>query len=206
DHNTGDISHLVVKEEHGRRGLVPVNMVRPVIENDRDLQTELSREDMDHLPAFDDRMLRHDQEWKHYMQLHRQTLKDRNKKAQEEYERGWEDNPVEHRTDDVAHLITPIDVEPEPSNVTLIDRGRRRDDYVPDLTPQRLAPIFTNTEETPDKLNMVPNAGQSRGPAAEYQTAGLGVKWNGYQEMVRRELPRLRGACETCERERRRVA
>jgi hypothetical protein len=208
DHQTGDITHLVAKEEHGRCVLVPVSMVRPAIANDRDLQCDLSREDMDRLPAFDDKMLKHDEEWKHYMQLHRQVLKDRNKAAEREYDREWTDDPVEHKTDDVAHLITPVDVEPT-SNVTPIDRGRRRrneDDYVPDLTPQRLAPVFTNTAQTPDKLNMVPHAEHSRGPAAEYQTAGLGVKWNGYQEMIRRELPTLRGACETCESDERKIA
>jgi hypothetical protein len=53
---------------------------------------------------------------------------------------------------------------------------------------------------------MVPNVGHASGPAAGYVSAGLGPKWNGYQEMVRRELPRLRGVCESCERDKKRVA
>ena len=77
---------------------------------------------------------------------------------------------------------------------------------MPDLTPRRLAPVFTNTAETPDKLNMVPNAGHSRGPAADYISAGLGPKWNGYQEMIRRDLPRLRGTCESCARDKKKIA
>ena len=205
DHQTGEITQLVAKEEHGRRVLVPVSMVRPAIENDDDLQCDLSREEMDRLPAFDEKILKHDAEYKHYMDLHRQMLKERTKAAEREYKQQWNDDPTEHRTDDVAHTITPIEVEPE-SSASSTGARRADDDYVPDLTPQRLAPVFTNTAQTPDKLNMVPNAEHSRGPAAEYVTAGLGPKWNGYQERIRRELPKLRGTCETCEADSKKAA
>jgi len=204
DHATGTIEYLVADEGHGRRVLVPVNEVRMAITGDRDFDSNLTKSDIDHLPAFDEKMLRHDEQWKHYMQLHREAIEERDIAALREYRHDWDDDPVEHMTDDLAHNVTPREV-PSPWNVTPIDRGRR-DDYVPDLTPQRLAPVFTNTENTSDKLNMVPNVGHARGPAADYVTAGLGPKWNGYQEMIRRDLPRLRGTCEACERERKRVA
>lgn len=203
DHDTGTIRYLVADEGHDRRVLVPISEVRTAITDARDFDSDLTKNDMDRLPAFDDKMLKNDTEWNNYKKLHEQALKDREKAAVREYKRDWTDDPVEHMTEDVAHTITPIEVAP--SNVTPIDRGRK-DDYVPDLTPQRLAPIFTNTAQTSDKLNMVPNAGHSRGPAAEYVTAGLGPKWNGYQERIRRDLPRLRGTCETCERDNKKVA
>jgi hypothetical protein len=203
EHGSGNIEYLVAKEVHGRRILVPVDLVRPSISDDRDLDSGLSREDIDHLPAFQPDMLKHDKEWKNYLQLHRQTLEERNKTAQREYKKEWTDDPVEHRSDDVAHTITPVESS---SNVTPINRGRGESDYVPDLTPQRLAPIFTNTAQTSDKLNMVPQAEHSRCPAADYQTAGWGVKWNGYQDRIRRDLPKLRGSCETCRRDEKRVA
>jgi hypothetical protein len=203
NHATGDIEYLVANEGHGRRVLVPTSAIRPAVASDRDFDTDLTKANLDRLPAFDEKSLTHDKEWKHYMQLHREAMDLREKAAEREYKKNWEDDPVEHRTENVAHTITPLEV-PVRSNVTRIDR--RRDDYVPDLTPNRLAPVFTNTENTPDKLNMVPNVGHATGPAAGYITAGLGPKWNGYQEMLRRDLPRLRGVCETCERDRKKVA
>ncbi len=193
EHGSGDIEYLVVNDGHSRRVLVPVDRVRTSIVNDRDLDSDLTREDLAHLPVFQDDMLKHDKEWKYYLQLHENALKDRDEVARQAYKRNWTDNPVEHRTDDVAHTITPVEVVPDTAT-----SSERRDDYIPDLTPNRIAPIFTNTAQTPDKLNMVPNAMHSRGPAAEYQTAGLGPKWNGYQERVRRDLPKLRGACDSC--------
>jgi sporulation protein YlmC with PRC-barrel domain len=197
EHGSGNIEYLVAKQDHGRRVLIPVEDVRTSIVSDRDLDSDLTAEDLAALPAFEDNMLQHDDTWKRHLDQHRHALQDRNKAAGREYKREWTDDPVEHRTGDVAHTITPIEVEG--SGGTLGgNTTRAEDDYVPDLTPQRLAPIFTNTAQTPDKLNMVPNAGLSRGPAADYQTAGLGVKWNGYQERIRRDLPKLRTACETC--------
>ena len=206
EHGTGDIEYLVADEGYGRRVLVPVNAVRTAITDDRDFDSDLTKADIDHLPAFDDKVLKHDDEWQHYMQLNRQAMEEREKAARREYKENWTDDPVEHMTENVAHTITPI--EPvAPSKVTPIDRGRRKEsDYVPDLTPHRLAPVFTSTENTADKLTMVPDVGHATGPAAGYVTAGLGPKWNGYQEMLRRDLPRLRGVCESCEKDGKKVA
>ena len=195
EHGTGDIEYLVAKGDD-RRGLVPVSEVRPAMASDRDLDSDLTRSDFARMPAFDDKMLKHDDEWNKYMKLHRESWENREKAAEREYKKEFKEDPVAHQMENAAHTITPVEVPP--ARVTSIDEGRRDDDYVPDLTPQRLAPVFTNTAQTPDKLNMVPNAGHSRGPAADYVSAGLGPKWNGYQEMVRRDLPRLRGTCETC--------
>jgi len=163
---------------------------------------------MDRMPAFDEKILQHDKEWKTYIELHRESMQEREKAAEREYKHDWEDDPVAHMESNVAHTITPVEVPAAPaSKVTPIDRDRRaKDDYVPDLTPHRLAPVFTNTENTSDKLNMVPDVGHARGPAAGYVTAGLGPKWNGYQEMIRRDLPRLRGVCETCRKDEERAA
>ena len=200
DHRSGDIEYLVANEGHRRRVLVPVTNVRTAITSDRDFDSDLTHDDIDHLPAFQDAMLKHDDNWSNYLRLHHDAMKRDEKEAHREYKEEFKDSPVEHQKGDVAHLITPVEVPAAPdANVTPIDRGRQaEDDYVPDVTPERLAPVFTNTAQTPDKLNMVPHAGHSRGPASEYITAGLGPKWNGYQERLRRDLPRLRGTCETC--------
>lgn len=207
DHGTGDIEYLVAKGED-RRVLVPVGDVRPAMGSDRDLDSDLTRSDFARMPAFDDKVLKHDEEWNRYMKLHRESLENREKAAEREYKRSFKDDPVEHQAENVAHTITPVEVLAAPSaadtgsnpRVNSINEGRE-DDYVPDVTPKRLAPIFTSTAQTPDKLNMVPQVGHSRGPAADYISAGLGPKWNGYQEMVRRDLPRLRGTCESCHRD-----
>jgi hypothetical protein len=207
DHGTGEIEYLVANEGHDRRILVPVTDVRTAITSDRDFDSDLTHDDIDHLPAFREDMLAHDDTWNNYLRLHRDAMKRDEKEARREYKQEFADDPVEHQKGDVAHLITPVEVPPAPgAKVTSIDSARREDDYIPDVTPQRLAPVFTNAAQTSDKLNMVPHAAHSRGPASEYITAGLGPKWEGYQERLRRDLPRLRGVCETCRRDEEKVA
>jgi PRC-barrel domain len=206
EHGSGNIEYLVANEGHGRRVLVPVNNVRTAITSDRDFDSDLTRADIDRLPAFDDHMLKHDAEWQNYTRLHRESLEKREEAAEREYKEGWKDDPVEHQVEDVAHLITPVEVPPARGSNIAANAQRVEDDYVPDLTPQRLAPVFTSTAQTSDKLNMVPQAEHSRGPAAEYVTAGLGPKWNGYQERIRRELPRLRSVCQTCQSDEKKIA
>lgn len=125
-------------------------------------------------------------------------LKERAKTARQEYKRNWRDDPVQHMDDDVAHNVTPIEAgQASGSNVKTVDR-QRSDDYVPDVWPERLAPVFTATEQTSDKLSMVPQGASSRTPAAEYITAGFGPQWKDFAERLQRDLPRIRGGCPRC--------
>jgi len=186
EHGSGKIKYLVANEGHGRRVLVPVDHVRASIVNDRDFDSDFTIEDIDHLPVFDDEMLRHTNQWKNYVQLHREALKERNQAAAREYAEGLADGPTVRTSSNAK--VTPID-------------RRRRSDYVPDVTPQRMASVLTNTAQTPDKLYMVPIAGHSRGPAAEHRTADLGVRFSRYQERIRRDLSRMQEGCEECRRD-----
>jgi len=121
EHGSGNIEYLVANEGHGRRVLVPVTAVRSAIASDRDFDSDFTKSDMDRLPAFDEKMLHHDAEWKHYMQLHREAVEEREKRAQREFKEGWSDGPVEHMSENSAHMITPVESAPA-SNVTPIDR------------------------------------------------------------------------------------
>jgi hypothetical protein len=206
NHENGDIQYLVADCGHDRRVLVPVDRVFRSVTDEKSFSSGLTSEDLDHLPAFNDHMLAENQ-WKDYEQLYRSAMEDRDR-LKVRYERQWTEDPVQHREGAPAHSITPTPA-PAPArrnNVTPIDRGRRRNDYTPDVTPQRIAPVFGATRNASEKLAMVPLAGSSRGPAAEYVAAGLGPKWNGFQERVRRDLHRIRQSCDVCGSKKRRIA
>jgi hypothetical protein len=204
DHATGEIRYLVAEYGHDRRVLAPLNHIFRAVTDEDSFSSDLTLEDLDLLPAFDQKLLAHDREWRDYEKLHRSALKQRNKEAQEEYKRHWSDDPVQHMDDDVAHNITPVETETA-SNVTPIDR-ERRDDYVPDVWPERLAPVFGQAEQSSEKLHMVPQRSGSHGPAAEYGTAGLGPKWNGFAARIQRDLPDIRGRCKRCDEQDARAA
>jgi len=196
EHGTGEIRYMVVEYGSDRRVLVPLDRVFRAVTDEDSFSSDLTCDDLDHLPAFDDKVLHNDRQWRDYEQLHQMSVRDR-KQAEEQYEREWSEDPVQHNEEAPAHSITPAP-EADSSNVTSIDRGRR-DDYMPDVWPERLAPVFGSTSNDSDKLNMVPQAEGSRGPAAEYVTAGLGPKWNGFSERIKNDLHNIRGRCERCE-------
>lgn len=196
EHGTGEIQYMVVEYGTDRRVLVPLDRVFRTVTDEDSFSSELSCDDLDRLPAFDDKVLQNDRQWRDYEQLHKSSMRER-KQRKERYERQWTEDPVQHREGAPAHSITPVP-EPGSDNVTSIGRGRR-DDYTPDVWPERLAPVFGSTSNDSEKLEMVPQAEGSRGPAAEYVTAGLGPKWNGFSERIKRDLHNIRGRCERCD-------
>jgi hypothetical protein len=197
EHRTGDIRYLVVDNGHHRRVLIPVDRVFRTAADEDSFSSEFTSDDLDHLPAFDEKILHNDRQWKDYEKLHESTMKDRNE-VEQRYERQWTEDPVQHREGAPAHDITPVPQRTENGNVTSIDSGRRSH-YVPDLTPQRIARVFTGTANDSSKINMVPQADESRMPAADYMAAGLGAKWNGFTERVKRDLHHIRGKCDRCD-------
>jgi len=198
DHSTGDIRYLAAKYE-SRRVLVPLNRVfRSAVDEDS-FSSDMTKADLDRLPEFNDKSVSSRDEWRDYEKRHRDIMAS-DKRWEKDYKENWEESPVLHAKDDVAHSITPAEV---PAAGAAPARASDSGDYVPDLTPQRIAPVFGSAENTPDKLNMVPQAGNSRGPAAEYVSAGLGPKWNGFAERVRRDLHQLRGSCSHCKEDER---
>jgi len=203
DHATGDIRYFVVAYGHERRVLVPLDHVFRTVVDEDSFSTDLTSDDLEHLPAFDAQVLENDRQWRNYEKLHRSSMKDRiaaRQQVEKEYQAHWTEDPVQHREGAPAHDITPAPRPPERSKVTPIDRGRRHErDYVPDVTPHRLAPVFGDTRNSSEKLGMVPQAGSSSGPASEYTTAGFGPKWNGFAERIKRDLVDIRGKCERCD-------
>ena len=93
DHENGDIQYLVAA--YGRERKVMVALDRVQSTDDGTLYSRLTPDDLDYLPAFDDRVLNENQ-WYAYQQLYRSAMRDR----------------------DCLHELRR-------NNVTSIDRGRR---------------------------------------------------------------------------------
>jgi hypothetical protein len=174
DHATGDIGYLVIGYGRERRVLLPVDRVFRTVTDEDSFRSELTSEDLDHLPAFDERVLKNDRQWRDYQKLHRSSLGER-RRAEPQSERQWTEGPVQHR--DAEPGITPAPEE-ESRKLTSIDRGHS-DDWVPDVWPQRMAPVFGDR---------------------------LGPRWSGFAERMKRDLHRIRGECPRCEEQDARAA
>jgi hypothetical protein len=191
DHATGDIRYLVVDYGHDRRVLLPLDQVFRTVTDEHSFSSELTPEDLDHLPAFDDRVLKNDRQWRDYENLHRSSMEER-RQLKQRFVHDWKDDPVQHQ-DDVAYDVTPAPGE-SGGNVTSIDRDR--DEYVPDIWPERIAPVFGSTRNDSDKLHMTPKSERFR--EVDEEVEGLGPRWNDFTERMKRDLHKIRGECQRC--------
>lgn len=73
DHATGDICYLLVESDYDRCVLVPLDRVFCAV-NDDSFRSDLLNQDLNQLPAFDEKILQHDRQWHAYEKLHRSTM------------------------------------------------------------------------------------------------------------------------------------
>src|SRR5437899_8349352 len=64
DHATGDIRYFVVEYGRDRRVLVPLDHVFRSVVDENSFSSELTSSDLDQLPAFDEKLLKNDRQWK----------------------------------------------------------------------------------------------------------------------------------------------
>jgi PRC-barrel domain protein len=165
DHASGDIRYFVVEYGRNRRVLVPLDRVFRTVMDEDSFSTELMAEDLDRLPAFDEKLMKNDRQWRDYEKLHHSTMSEGSLEAR----------------------------APQRSKVTPINRPRN--DYRPDIWPQRLAPIFGSTGNDSGKIEMVPHTQSWQADDTEND---LGERWNQFADQVKRNLNNLRGDCERC--------
>jgi hypothetical protein len=77
EHSTGEIRYLVVEYGHQRRVLVPLDRVFRAASDEDSFSSAMTCEDLDHLPAFEDKVLNNDRQWHDYEKLHSMSMQDR---------------------------------------------------------------------------------------------------------------------------------
>lgn len=99
DHGTGEIRYVVVIAEEwldNRKFLVPGNRLSPSAENEDDFSVPLSKEQVERLPAFDEKTLERNEDWSNY---------------ERKYNLVWEEEPVMHIKGTDRVLIQPHAME-----------------------------------------------------------------------------------------------
>ena len=66
EHDSGDILYLVLEYEHRRRVLVPLDRLSL---REGSFRSQLMLEDLDRLPAFEEKILADDRQWRAYQEL-----------------------------------------------------------------------------------------------------------------------------------------
>lgn len=203
DHDNGTIRYLVADVGHGRRVMLPLNHIYRTAVDEDAFETDLTSAELDHLPAFEDKVFDTDQSWKSYEQLHRSSLEERDKAAVQEEKKDWEEDPVMHKKGS-DRIITPDEVPP--AEFTAAETPAQAESVpASELFPDRLAGKFTSTTPGGEKLTLVPEE-SARVQDAAYGSAALGPRWEAFEESLLENLPRIRTRCGVCATGQRKVA
>ncbi len=191
NHERGEIRYLVVDIGRGHTVLLASDhLVRSVVDEDA-FDTDLSRDQLARLPAFDEKELQSDAQWQGFERRHKEAIKQEEDRLLRQYKRDYKDDPVEHRKGS-DRAITP-----EPDEMPAAGESYRVS--AADLTPERLAGKYPDTANTSAKLQMRP-AGT---PAHAEDAPGAGVsapRWTGFQNVIRQNLHELRHGCAACDK------
>ncbi|HLH07949.1 MAG TPA: PRC-barrel domain-containing protein [Terriglobales bacterium] len=203
DHDTGSIRYLVADVGHDRKVMLPVNRLFRAAADEDAFETDLTDAELDHLPAFDNKVMESDESWKSYEQLHRSSIELREKAAIREEKRDFEEGPVMHRKGSDRIVTPPEGPQGVPGRAA--EETRERTIPAAELFPDRLTNKFTSTTPDAQKLTLVPDEA-ARIDSAAYGTETLGPRWDAFEENLRTDLPKIRNRCGVCAQQQQRVA
>lgn len=135
DHATGTIQYAVVDTGgwlSSKKFLVPAGEIRPYRGEGKDFSIQLTKQQIESLPRYDENALKSDAEWSDYDRIHREA---------------WGSGPVLHK-EGSTHTISP-----EANEMPALT-GSGVDDAA--YEPQRLAGKFPAAEADPSKLRLRP--------------------------------------------------
>jgi sporulation protein YlmC with PRC-barrel domain len=139
DHETGNIQYVVVDTGgwlSSRKFLVPGNRISERSGHDNDFVVPLTREQVEGLPAYDDKVVENEEQFRDY---------------ETNYRKNFVEGPVLHK-EGSTHVLTPeADEMPAASNSGGID-----------VTPDRIADPFGSAAPDPSKIRMRPSGTAAR--------------------------------------------
>ena len=197
DHDSGAIRYLVADIGKDRLVLVPSDHVYRAVADEDDFETDLTRADVERLPAFDERMLAEDKRWREHEDEHRRAWRDHEERLEKEYKARWEEGPVAHKKDS-SHIITP-----EPDEMPASGGGSGYEVHASDLFPHRLAGKFpgigtmTVPHSMADDLTERPVASE-RDQDRAWWNAQPSERLSGFQQNLRTNLRQVCTGCATC--------
>ncbi len=201
DHDTGAINSLIVHMGHRARVLVPSDHVFRAVTDEDSFQTDLSSEDAERLPEFDEHKLQDERQWRSHQQDQDQIWREHEKKLRDQYKKGWHEAPVQHRhgTD---RNVTP-DETPAPAEGPA---GERRISAA-ELFPEPLAGKFPgvsgpmtvpSTNQAAEDPTLRPAGAVDRAQKAAWGNLPPSSRWSEFQESIRTNLSSIRERCPRC--------
>ncbi|HEV2116409.1 MAG TPA: PRC-barrel domain-containing protein [Terriglobales bacterium] len=181
DHSTGDVKYAVVDSGgwlKSHKFLVPADRMFPYAKRPGDFVVGVTRQQIKEFPAYNEKTLESQDEWKKY---------------RDSYDKGWQDRPVQHHHASDRD-ITPPETPGAPSSAAPADRELD----AADLYPEPIHDKFSSAMPSGGKLTEHPSGTIDRAQNAAYGDDPLGSRWSAFQEHLRRNRVDIQASCPQC--------
>jgi PRC-barrel domain len=123
DHATGDITYVVIDTGgwlSSKKFIVPPNQLRPSLQHEDDFKVDLTQEQIESFPPYNESDLESEEEWNDY---------------QGRYRSQWEEKPIMHRVATDRNITPTTKQQIHSGSGTFASADE--EDTVPDITPMR---------------------------------------------------------------------
>jgi sporulation protein YlmC with PRC-barrel domain len=185
DHDTMAIRYLVVDSvgwlEAGTF-LLPADLVYAGEDNEAELATGVTRQQIADSPQYDKKTLEAADEWKKYEQ---------------EFRRYWDEEPVMHRKDSYR-IVTPPDEEISAATSSIDSESGDSELDVASLFPERMSPVFSDPDPSSRNVRLRPKS------VARAEDAASGVAllkprwWDAFENYLRTNKDEIQEKCSQC--------
>jgi sporulation protein YlmC with PRC-barrel domain len=184
DHSTGDIRYAVVDTGgwlHSKKFLVPAERLRASARHEDDFEVNLSKEQIESFPAYNESDLETEDKWNNY---------------ENRYRAKWVSSPVQHRAE-TDRNITPTTYQ-ETGNL-----NSERAEAAVHGTPMPRTPQSTTSASRADLAaaripteRAVPAGTDS--VVIDNSANGIGGRWDTFQSRLRERRKEAVSSCQTC--------
>ena len=187
DHSSGDIRYVVVDTGgwlSSKKFIVPADRIRPSENHEDDFSVELSKQQVESFPPYNEKDVESEDKWKDY---------------ENRYRSKWEAKPVMHRAETDRNITPttqqmtqgsgatgPVTGTPEAARYS--SRGLSSEDASSraDVGSERLSSESMDLNPATDDVTISNSA------------AGIGARWDTFQSRLRQRRREVISSCTTC--------
>ena len=188
DHDNMEIAYIVVDSGgwlQAETFLIPADLVSADKTDGNNLTADVTRQQIQDSPQYDEKTLRSDDDWKKY---------------EREFKKYWDEQPVMHMKDSYR-IITPPEVSApaEASSVSQSNEPADGDVDVARLFPERISSVFSDPAPGAGKVTLRPKR------AARVEEAASGVAllkpvwWEAFENYLRINKDEIQAKCPQCD-------
>jgi hypothetical protein len=196
DHGTGEIRYVVVAAGgwlDNRKFLLPGDRISPAAQTENDFYAPLSKDQVERLPAFDEKALERSEDWDEYEQ---------------KYNLAWEEDPILHIEGTDRMITSPEDAEtapassgrPAPKPMARVPNLEKEGGVVGRYEPRQpntMPPLATETHDLGTSELRSP-AGTPASEASARTTAAMRQRWREFENALRNNREEILARCAVC--------